>query len=124
MAKGKAVPLWLAVLDRVANEKEAQEALKDITFKMVIVFTDEDNECLSLNIDRGKSNSHEGEMDNWNTKVSFPSQVFEDLVAENISPMRAIQKRKLTIDGDLSSLLNLVYLLPYMKKNYEIVTGK
>ena len=124
MAKGKAVPLWLAVLDKVANEKEAQEALKDVAFKMVIVFTDEDNECLSLNIDRGKSTSHEGEMENWQTKVSFTSQVFEDLVTEKISPMRAIQKRMLTIEGDLASLLNLVYLLPYMKKNYELVTGK
>ena len=124
MAKGKAVPLWLAVLDKVANEKEAQEALKDITFKMVIVFTDEDNECLSLNIDRGKSTSHEGEMDNWQTKVSFTSQVFEDLVTEKTSPMRAIQKRMLTIEGDLASLLNLVYLLPYMKKNHELVIGK
>lgn len=124
MAKGKAVPLWLAVLDKVANEKEAQEALKDIAFKMVIVFTDEDNECLSLNIDRGKSTSHEGEMENWQTKVSFTSQVFEDLVTEKISPMRAIQKRMLTIEGDLASLLNLVYLLPYMKKNYELITAK
>jgi putative sterol carrier protein len=124
MAKGKAVPLWLVVLDKVANEKEAQEALKDIAFKMVIVFTDEDNECLSLNIDRGKSTSHEGEMENWQTKVSFTSQVFEDLVTEKISPMRAIQKRMLTIEGDLASLLNLVYLLPYMKENYELVTGK
>ena len=124
MAKGKAVPLWLAVLDRVANEKEAQEALKDVIFKMVIVFTDEDNECLSLIIDRGKSTSFEGEMDNWVTKVAFSAQVFEDLVTEKMSPMRAIQKRMLTIEGDLASLLNLVYLLPYMKKNYELITAK
>lgn len=124
MAKGKAVPLWLAVLDKVANEKEAQEALKDVIFKMVIVFTDEDNECLSLIIDRGKSTSFEGEMDNWVTKVAFPAQVFEDLVTEKMSPMRAIQKRMLTIEGDLAPLLNLVYLLPYMKKNYELITAK
>ena len=124
MAKGKAVPLWLAVLDRVANDKGAQEALKDIVFKMVIVFTDEDNECLSLIIDRGKSTSFEGEMDDWVTKVSFEAQVFEGLVTEKLSPMRAIQKRMLTIEGDLAPLLNLVYLLPYMKKNHELVTGK
>ncbi len=124
MAKGKAVPLWLSVLDKVANEKEAQEALKDISFKMVIVFTDEDNECLSLIIDRGKSTSFEGEIPDYKTKVSYSSDVFEDLVTEKLSPMRAIQKRMLTIDGDLSALLNLVYLMPFMKKNYELVTGK
>ena len=124
MAKGKAVPMWLAVLERVANEKEAQEALKDITFKMVIVFTDEDNECLSLHIDRGKSTSFEGEIEGWTTKVLFKTEVFEGLVTEKMSPMRAIQKRMVNIEGDLSALLNLVYLLPFMKKNHEIVMGK
>jgi putative sterol carrier protein len=124
MAKGKAVPLWLSVLEKVAQEKEAQEALKDVTFSLVIVFTDEDNECLSLIIDKGKSTSFEGEIPDYQAKVSYTSKVFEDLVTEKLSPMKAIQKRMLEIDGDLAALLNLVYLLPYMKKNYELVTGK
>ncbi len=123
MAKGKAVPLWLSVLDKVAQEKEAQEALKDVSFSLVITFTDEDNESLSLIIDKGKSTSYEGEIPNYQTKVSFRSEVFEGLVTEKISPMKAIQKRMLVIDGDLSALLNLVYLLPYMKANYEKITA-
>ncbi len=124
MAKGKAVPLWLAVLDKVAQEEEAQEALKDVSFSMVIVFTDEDNESLSLIIDKGKSTSFEGEIPDYQAKVSYRSDVFRDLVTEKLSPMKAIQKKMLTIDGDLAALLNLVYLMPYMKKNYELVTGK
>ena len=123
MAKGKAVPLWLSVLDKVAQEKEAQEALKDVSFSLVITFTDEDNESLSLVIDKGRITSHEGEIPDYQAKVSFRSQVFEDLVTEKISPMKAIQKRMLEIDGDLAALLNLVYLLPYMKENHKKITG-
>ncbi len=123
MAQGKAVPLWLSVLDKVAQENEAQEALKDVSFSLVITFTDEDNESLSLVIDKGRITSHEGEIPDYQAKVSFRSQVFEDLVTERISPMKAIQKRMLEIDGDLAALLNLVYLLPYMKENHKRITG-
>jgi putative sterol carrier protein len=112
------------VLDKVAQEKEAQEALKDVSFSMVIVFTDEDNECLSLIIDKGKSTSFEGETPDYQAKVSYRSDVFRDIVTEKLSPMKAIQKKMITIDGDLAALINLVYLMPYMKKNYELVTGK
>jgi len=107
MAKGKAVPLWLSVLHEVEKEPSVAEQLKDVSFSLVITFTDEDNESLSLIIDKGKSTSHEGEIPDYQAKVSFRSEVFEGLVTEKISPMRAIQKRMLEIDGDLSALLNL-----------------
>ena len=123
MAKGKAVPLWLSVLKEVAKDPDVAEQLKDVSFSLVIVFTDEDNESLSLVIDRGKQTSQEGEIPNYVAKVSFASEVFEGLVTEKLSPMKAIQKRMLEIDGDLAALLNLVYLLPAMKENYEKITA-
>lgn len=124
MAKGKAVTLWLSVLKEVAKEPDVAEQLKDVSFSLVITFTDQNNESLSLTIDKGKQTSREGEMPNPMAKVSFASKVFEGLVTEKISPMKAIQKRMLTIDGDLAALLNLVYLLPAMKKNYEKITAR
>ena len=124
MAKGKAVPLWLSVLKEVAKDPDVAEQLKDVSFSLVIVFTDQDNESLSLVIDKGKQTSQEGEIPNYTAKVSFGSEVFEGLVTEKLSPMKAIQKRMLEIDGDLAALLNLVYLLPAMKENYEKITGK
>lgn len=123
MAKGKAVPLWLSVLHEVEKEPDVAEQLKEVSFSLVITFTDEDNESLSLIIDKGKLTSQVGEIPDYQTKVSFRSEVFEDLVTEKISPMKAIQKRMLEIDGDLSALLNLVYLLPYMKENHRKITG-
>jgi len=124
MAKGKAVPLWLSVLKEVAKDPDVAEQLKDVSFSLVIVFTDQDNESLSLVIDKGKQTSQEGEIPNCVAKVSFGSEVFEGLVTEKLSPMKAIQKRMLEIDGDLAALLNLVYLLPAMKKNYEKITAE
>ena len=123
MAKGKAVPLWLSVLKEVAKDPDVAEQLKDVSFSLVIVFTDQDNESLSLVIDKGKQTSQEGEIPNYVAKVSFASEVFEGLVTEKLSPMKAIQKRMLEIDGDLAALLNLVYLLPAMKENYEKITA-
>jgi putative sterol carrier protein len=124
MAKGKAVQLWLSVLKEVAKEPDVAEQLKDVSFSLVITFTDQNNESLSLIIDKGKQTSKEGAIPNPMAQVSFGSKVFEGLVTEKVSPMKAIQKRMLTIDGDLSALLNLVYLLPAMKKNYEKLTAK
>ena len=123
MAKGKAVPLWLSVLKEVAKEPEVAEQLKDVSFSLVIVFTDQDNESLSLVIDKGTQTSREGEIPDYMAKVAFKAEVFEGLVTEKLSPMKAIQKKMLTIDGDLAALLNLVYLLPAMKKNYEKLTA-
>ena len=123
MAKGKAVPLWLSVLHEVEKEPDVAEQLKDVSFSLVITFTDQDNESLSLTIDKGRQVSKEGEIPNPMAKVSFSSKVFEGLVTETVSPMKAIQKRMLTIDGDLSALLNLVYLLPSMKRNFLKITS-
>jgi len=123
MVKGNAVQLWLSVLHEVAKDPKVSEELGDVSFSLVISFTDQDNESLNLTIDKGRLSSAEGEIPDYKTKVSFHSEVFEKLVTEKISPMKAIQKRMLVIDGELGELLNLVYLLPYMKANYEKITA-
>ena len=54
MAKGKAASLWLSMHYMVEKQAYIEQQLKELSFSLAITFSDEDNDTLSLVIDRRK----------------------------------------------------------------------
>ena len=116
------IQLWLSVFDKVSKDPATLEAIKGISFTLVQSFTDLNGAAFSVSIDDGKISFQEGEIPDYETKVSIASSDFEGLVTERLSPMMAIQQGLIEIDGELGPLLNLAYLMPPMKEHWLELT--
>lgn len=113
---------WLSVFDKVKDDPETVEAIKDVSLTLVQSFPDLDGASFSVIIKDGKLSYQEGEIPNYETKVSVASSDFEGLVTEELSAMMAIQQGLIEIDGDLGGLLNLAYLMGPMKEHWLAIS--
>lgn len=118
MAMQNFIELWLSVLDRVSKDPRVLEEIKDLSMAIVLYFMDLDA-ALSITIEGGKLSYQEGEISNYESKVSFDSKTFEGVVTGEVMPMKAMQKRQILIDGPIGPMMNLLYLLPAMKDNLQ-----
>lgn len=118
MSTQTVVGLWLSVLDRVSKDPKVLEEIKDISLALVLNFTDV-NAMLSISIAGGRLSFQEGESPDYEAKVSFDSKIFEGIVTGDVLPMKAMQKRKIQIDGPIGPMMNLLYLLPALKDNLQ-----
>jgi len=118
MSTQNVVGLWLSVLDRVSKDPRVLEEIKDLSLAIVLYFTDI-NAALSISIAGGKLSFQEGELPGYESKVLFDSKVFEGVVTGDVQPMKAMQKRKIQIDGPIGPMMNLLYLLPALKDNLQ-----
>jgi len=118
MSSQTVVGLWLSVLDKVSKDPRVLEEIKDLSMAIVLYFTDI-NAALSITIAGGKLSFQEGESSGYESKVSFDSKVFEGVVTGDVQPMKAMQKRKILIDGPIGPMMNLLYLLPALKDNLQ-----
>lgn len=118
------VGLWLSVLAKVSKDPATLEAIKGVSFTLVQSFTDLNGAAFSVSIDDGKISFQEGEIPNYQTKVSLASKDFEDMVTEKLPAMTALQQGLIEIDGELGALLNLAYLMPPMKQYWLELTQK
>ena len=118
MSTQNVVELWLSVLDRVSKDPRVLEEIKDLSLAIVLYFTDIDA-ALSISIARGKLSFQEGELPGYESKVLFDSKVFEGVVTGDVLPMKAMQRRKIQIDGHIGPMMNLLYLLPALKNNLQ-----
>ncbi len=113
---------WLSVFDKVNEDPETQEAIKGVSLTLVQSFPDLDGASFSVSIKNGKVSYQEGEIPDYESKVSIASSDFEGLVTETLSPMMAMQQGLIEIDGDIGALLNLAYLMAPMKKHWLALT--
>lgn len=112
------IKLWLGVLDRISKDTRVLEEIKDLSLAIVLYFMDIDA-SLSISIAGGKLSFQEGELPGYESKVLFESKTFEGVVTGDVNPMKAMQKRKIQIDGPIGPMMNLLYLLPAMKDNLQ-----
>ena len=118
MSTQNVVGLWLSVLDKVSQDPKVLDEIKDLSLAIVLYFTDI-NAALSISIAGGKLSCQEGELPGYESKVLFDSKVFEGVVTGDVQPMKAMQKRKIQIDGPIGPMMNLLYLLPALKDNLQ-----
>lgn len=118
MSTQNVVEFWLSVLDRISKDPRVLEEIKDLSLAIVLYFMDLDA-SLSISLADGKLSFQEGELPGYESKVLFDSKTFEGVVTGEVNPMKAMQKRKIQIDGPIGPMMNLLYLLPAMKDNLQ-----
>jgi putative sterol carrier protein len=114
------IEIWLTVLDRISKDPRVLDEIKDLSMAIVLYFQDLDA-AFSISIAGGELRFQEGESSNYESKVTFDSKTFEGVVTGEVNPMKAMQKRKIMIDGPIGPMMNLLYLLPPMKDNLRQV---
>ena len=122
MSKQNFIELWLTVLDRISKDPRVLEEIKDLSMAIMLYFADLDA-AFSISIAEGKLSFQEGESSDYESKVTFDSKTFEGVVTGEVNPMKAMQKRKIMIDGPIGPMMNLLYLLPAMKENLQQARG-
>lgn len=118
MSTQNVVEFWLSVLDRISKDPRVLEEIEDLSLAIVLYFMDLDA-SLSISLADGKLSFQEGELPGYESKVLFDSKTFEGVVTGEVNPMKAMQKRKIQIDGPIGPMMNLLYLLPAMKDNLQ-----
>jgi len=116
------IELWLTVLERISKDPRVLEEIKDLSMAIVLYFMDLDA-AFSISISEGELKFQEGESSEYESKVTFDSKTFEGVVTGEVNPMKAMQKRKIMIDGPIGPMMNLLYLLPAMKENLQQARG-
>ncbi len=120
MAEYPDIKMWLSVLDKVNKDPEVARELKDVSLDVLLSFTDI-NADLSISINEGKVVFQEEALPDYGAKIWIASETWEKVVMDEMDAMIAAQRGLIEIDGSLETLINMLYLLPYIKKYLQEV---
>jgi len=120
MAEYPDIKMWLSVFDKVNKDPGVARELKDVSLDVLLSFTDI-NADLSISINEGKVVFQEGALPDYGAKIWIASETREKVVMDEMDAMIAAQRGLIEIDGSLETLINMLYLLPYIKKYLQEV---
>lgn len=120
MSSDPVFKMWLSVFDKVSKDPEVAKELEDVSLDLLLSFTDINAE-LSISMAEGKVAFQEGALPDYGAKIRIASDTFEKIVRGEMEAMTAAQKGMIEIDGSLETLINLLYLLPAIKRYLQEV---
>ncbi len=115
MSRAPVLKMWLSVFQEVSIDPEVAKELGDVSLDLLLSFTDINAE-LSISITEGKVAFQEGALPDYGAKIWMASDTWEKVVLDEMDAMIAAQRGMIEIDGSLETLINLLYLLPYIRK--------